>query len=216
MLAPPAAVVDVGAVAGEPVIIELGVSYAALAGVEAEAHRVVLTRTAAEMQPGMAVGQHSGFPANESAARQVDPGGVEVDEHRVRTPEEPIPRLDVPVDGGHGVKHPQGLAQQPDDLPGLRRRAQGVLEQKVQDVPLDVLLNDDILSIPLRRLIDQGQAAAGAARQLPVDRAIFGEAAEDELLAAFPAADQAHAALGPSFSRRTSSNSRFRCSDGQA
>ena len=96
----PAAVVDVGHVAGENALMEadghidwrslpkdgsivfrevvagkLRVAHSALAGVKVEAHSVVRKLTVAEIQPGIPVGQHGGFPAGEGAARQVDPGG---------------------------------------------------------------------------------------------------------------------------------------------
>ena len=64
-----------GAVFREAVAVKLGVGHIALAGVEVETHLVVHKRAITEIQPGIAVGQHSGPPAGEGAAHQVDPGG---------------------------------------------------------------------------------------------------------------------------------------------
>ena len=77
--------------------------------------------------------------------RLVEPGGVEVDEDGLASPEDDVVRLYVPVDCPQGVEHPQGPADLSDDLPGLLRGEQGVLEEKVQRVPLDVLLQDQML-----------------------------------------------------------------------
>ena len=42
--------------------------------------------------------------------RLMQPGGVKVDEHRLRAPEHNVLRLHIPVDGADGVEDPQGLA----------------------------------------------------------------------------------------------------------
>ena len=46
----------------------------------------------------------------------VKPGGVEVDEDGIVTPENDIFRLDIPVHGTDGVQHPQRPANLPDDF----------------------------------------------------------------------------------------------------
>ena len=111
-------------------------------------------------------------------------------------PQNHVLRLDVPVDGGHGVEHPQPLTQMLDNLPGLRLGKQGVFQQKVQGVPLNKLLNHQIFPILLRHLVDHRQVAAGAVQQLPVDLPVAGKTAENELPAALPVPDELHAAPG--------------------
>ena len=94
------------------------------------------------------------------------------------------------------MEDPQGLTQLPDDFLGLDLGAQRPFQQKVQGVPLDVFLNDDILTVPLRRLIDQGQVAAGTVQQFPVDLSVAGKTAENETPPALPVPDQPHTAPG--------------------
>ena len=72
----------------------------------------------------------------------------------------------------------------------------GPLQQKVQGIPLNKLLNHQILPVSLRRLVDYRQVAAGAVQQLPVDLPIAGETAENELPTALPVPDELHAAPG--------------------
>ncbi len=126
----------------------------------------------------------------------VEAGGVEVDEHRLVSPEDDVLRLHVPVDGADGVEHPQGLADLFDDFLGLFLRKEGSLQQKAQGIPLDELLDDQIF-LPLRgHLVDGGQVGAGVFQQLFVDLRVAGEAAEDEALAGDLVSDEPDTAPG--------------------
>ena len=92
------------------------------------------------------------------------------------------------------VEHPQGPADLVDDAPGLFHREQGALQQIPQIVPLDVLLQHQVL-LPLGgHLIHRRKIPAGTVQQPPVDLGIAGEAAQDEPLAAGLVPQQMHAA----------------------
>ncbi len=111
-----------GAVFREAVAVKLGVAHTALAGVEVEAHLIVRKRAIAEIQPGIAVGQHSGLPAGKGAARQVDPGGsgdphiLSATAHKVNVADLIDPAVgpggDAQRAGENGPALPIGIAQQ--------------------------------------------------------------------------------------------------------
>ena len=94
------------------------------------------------------------------------------------------------------MEHPEPLAQLLHDLSGLLGGEQGVRQQKVQGVPLDKLLNDQILSLPFCGLVDQRQVGAGAAQQPAVYLSVPLKAAEDKQLSRGIVPDQPHAAPG--------------------
>lgn len=101
--------------------------------------------------------------------RLVEPGGVEVDEDGIVTPENDIFRLDIPVHGTDGVQHPQRPANLPDDFFRLFRRKEGVLEQKAQSIPLDELLQHQIVPILLGNFVNDGQVGTGVLQQTGID-----------------------------------------------
>ena len=119
---------------------------------------------------------------------------VEVDEDGLVPPEDDVVRLYVPVDCPQGVEHPQGPADLSDDLPGLLRGEQGVLEEKVQRVPLDVLLQDQML-LPLGgHLQGDREVGAGVMEQLLVDLGIAGKMPQHKRFSVCPVPDQVYAA----------------------
>ena len=83
---------------------------------------------------------HCGKPLNENSSFcpfcaepiNVRKGGVKIDQHRFASPQDDVIRLDVPVDGGQTVEHPQRAAQLDDDLPGLIGRKKGAFQQEAK------------------------------------------------------------------------------------
>ena len=129
----------------------------------------------------------------------MEPGGIEVDEHGLRPPQDDVFRLHVPVDGADGVEHPQGSAHLPDDLPGLIGGEEGVLQQKAQGVAFDELLHHQVVPVLLSHLIDGGQVGTGVVQELLIHLRIAGKLPEDEALPGAFVADEADAAPGTFF-----------------
>ena len=68
----------------------------------------------------------------------VEPGGIEVDEHGFLFPKHNIFRFNIPVNGSHRMKDPQGEAELAEDAPGFLGGKEGVLQHYPHVVPLDV------------------------------------------------------------------------------
>ena len=126
----------------------------------------------------------------------VEPGGVKVDEDGVLPPEDHIFRLDVPVDSGQRMEDPQPPADLLYDPPGLLGGKQAFPQKKAQGIPLDKLLQHQIVHLPHRHLIHRGQVGAGDLQQLLIDLRVPCEPPEDELPPGGLMADGAHAAPG--------------------
>ena len=75
-------------------------------------------------------------------------------------PQDYIFRLDVPVDGPHGMEHPQGAAELAENAPGFFGGKEGVLQHHAHVVSLDVFLQNQILLSLRRDFVDGGQIGA--------------------------------------------------------
>lgn len=139
----------------------------------------------------------------------VEPGGVEVNEDGIVTSENDIFRLDIPVHGTDGVQHPQCPANLPDDFFRLFRRKEGVLEQKAQSIPLDELLQHQIVPILLGNFVNDGQVGTGVLQQTGIDLCIAGKTAENVKLPRGFVPDGPHTAPGTFFDQPDGLKFRF-------
>ena len=92
------------------------------------------------------------------------------------------------------MEHPQGLADLGDNFPGLLCGEQGVLEQKVQRVPLDVLLQNQVLLSPGGHLQGDREVGASVLEQLLIYLGISSKVPQHKRFSVCPAPDQIYAA----------------------
>lgn len=138
----------------------------------------------------------------------VEPGGVEVDEDGIVTPENDIFRLDIPVHGTDGVQHPQRPANLPDDFfvsSGEKRASWS----KKPRVSLDELLQHQIVPILLGNFVNDGQVGTGVLQQTGIDLCIAGKTAENVKLPRGFVPDGPHTAPGTFFDQPDGLKFRF-------
>ena len=123
--------------------------------------------------------------------------------------ENDIFRLDILVHGTDGVQHPQRPANLPDDFFRLFRRKEGVLEQKAQSIPLDELLQHQIVPILLGNFVNDGQVGTGVLQQTGIDLCIAGKTAENVKLPRGFVPDGPHTAPGTFFDQPDGLKFRF-------
>lgn len=131
--------------------------------------------------------------------RLVEPGGIKVNEDGIVPAEDDVFRLDIPVHGADGVQHPQRPADLPDDFFRLLRRKECVLEQKAQSIPLDELLQHQVVPILLGNFVNDGQVGTGILQQTGIDLCVAGKTAENVKLPRGFVPDGLHTAPGTFF-----------------
>ena len=167
--------------------------------IDEDAHGVDVRADIRLRQPILLRGSKAGSPQNLGVAlvfRLVEPGGIKIDEDRLRSPQDDILRLHIPMNSADGVEHPQCPTHLYGNLAGLFRGKERILQQKSQGIPLNKFLQHQVFPVFLCHLVYGGQIWAGIVQKFPVNFRISGKVVQNKFLSCGLMLDQAYAAPG--------------------